>query len=92
MPPFYDVEEEELFEQIRAGNYLAVTQDFNDNATADLQNLMENCLCVNPEKRFDADECVGDKWVNSAHQVYRSLSRSIVSQAFNNMKSFKIVY
>lgn len=33
-----------------------------------------------------------DKWINSAHQRYRQLSRSIVTAAFTNMKSFRLGY
>ena len=49
-------------------------------------------LVVRPWKRMNADDLVRDKWINSAHQNYRSLSRAFITQAFNNMKCFRIVY
>ena len=47
---------------------------------------------LNPKKRLDAEHLMTNPWINSAHQRYRQLSRSIVNSAFQNMKSFNIGY
>ena len=79
MPPFYSPDELKLKELIRSGNYSDVSIEFNDKAPKDLQDLLQNIFHVNPDKRVDADDMVADAWVNSAHQVFRELSRSVVN-------------
>ena len=90
IPPFYESDESALKNTILHGNYKGYAPDFDNNASEHLHSLLEKMIVLDPEKRATSDDLVLDPWINSAHQRYRKLSRSIVTQCFNNMKSFRI--
>ena len=92
IPPFYESDESALKNSILHGNYKGYSPDFDKNASKNLHQLMEKMILLNPTDRIDSDGLVLDPWINSAHQRFRQLSRSIVSAAYNNMKSFRIGY
>ena len=92
IPPFYDDDEEMLKMKIIKGQYLGEFPEFDRNASDDLRSLVESMLKPERYERIDSDALLQDKWVKSAHQQYRKLSRTIVSSAFQNMKSFMIGY
>jgi len=61
-PPFYGESQKELFENIMNGNY-----DFPDpewkGVSEDAKNFIKKILVVNAEKRYTAEQCIKDKWI-----------------------------
>ena len=92
IPPFYESDESALKNSILHGNYKGYSPDFDSNASKDLNNLINKMIVLNPDDRINSDDLVLDPWINSSHQRFRQLSRSVVTGAFNNMKSFRIGY
>ena len=90
IPPFYESDDSALKNTILHGNYKGYSPDFDNFASDNLHKLLEKMIQLDPSKRLNSDDLVVDPWINSAHQRYRKLSRSIVTAAFNNMKSFRI--
>jgi len=61
-PPFYGENQKELFENIMRGNY-----DFPDpewsGVSEDAKSFIKKMLVVEPDKRYNADQCLKDKWL-----------------------------
>jgi len=61
-PPFYGESQPELFENIMKGNY-----DFPDpewsGVSEDAKDFIRKMLVVDPEKRYNAEQCLKDKWL-----------------------------
>eukprot|EP01114_Cavostelium_apophysatum_P003103 TRINITY_DN1283_c0_g1_i1.p1 TRINITY_DN1283_c0_g1~~TRINITY_DN1283_c0_g1_i1.p1 ORF type:complete len:492 (+),score=179.30 TRINITY_DN1283_c0_g1_i1:41-1477(+) len=61
-PPFYGDTQRELFENIMKGNY-----DFPDpewsGVSEDAKEFIRKMLVVDPENRYNAEQCLKDKWI-----------------------------
>jgi len=66
-PPFYGETQKDLFENILKGNY-----DFPDpewsGVSDDAKNFIRKMLVVNSEKRYNAEQCLKDKWLQEFSQ------------------------
>jgi serine/threonine protein kinase len=82
IPPFYESDLFALQSLILHGKYNGYFPEFDKNASNDLHQLIEKTISINPEERLNADELVMNPWINSSHQRYRQLSRSVVTSAF----------
>uniref|UniRef100_A0A7S3CKL8 EF-hand domain-containing protein n=1 Tax=Strombidium rassoulzadegani TaxID=1082188 RepID=A0A7S3CKL8_9SPIT len=74
------------------GQYSGYFPEFDRNSSKELRSLIQNMIKLVPSERISSTDLVLDPWVNSAHQRYRQLSRSIVNTAFSNMRSFRLGY
>jgi len=80
-PPFYGDTQKELFENIMSGTY-----DFPDpewtNVSEEAKNFIRKILVVDAEKRYNAEQCLADKWILDCtapkrEQIKRSESFSV---------------
>ena len=61
-PPFYEDTNEALFEAIKRGQF-EFPSPFWDNISEMAKDLIRNCLQVDPERRFGADDILNHEWV-----------------------------
>lgn len=61
-PPFYDEDEKKLFKAIKKGEYEFLSP-YWDEASAEVKDLIEKCLVVDPEKRLGAEEAQSHPWL-----------------------------
>jgi calcium/calmodulin-dependent protein kinase I len=61
-PPFYDEEEDKLFDQIKSGNF-AFPSPYWDNISDIAKDLISKLLARNPEKRLSAEEVLKHSWL-----------------------------
>jgi len=73
-PPFYGENQKELFENIMKGNY-----DFPDpewsGVSEDAKNFIKKMLVVEPEKRYNAEQCLQDKWLQDLASDRKNFKR-----------------
>ena len=55
-----------------------------------MASLMKVMIAINPQRRILSNKIIKNKWIQSAHQKYRNMSKSVVHGYFQNMKAFKI--
>ena len=53
-PPFYDENNQELFESIKQGEY-DFPSPYWDDISDGAKDLVRNLLCLNPSERYSAD-------------------------------------
>jgi len=92
IPPFYESDISALKNLIFYGQYSGYFPQFDACASEDLRELVAQMIVPNPSKRLTSDDIIANKWINSAHQKYRQLSRSVVVRVFKNMRAFRIGY
>jgi len=61
-PPFYGETQKELFENIMAGNYDFPNPEWS-GVSSDAKAFIKKMLVVSPEKRYTAEQCLKDKWL-----------------------------
>ena len=91
IPLFYESDISGLKNNIMHGFKDGYYPDF-ENKSQDLRELISNMIKLKPDERITSEELISNPWINSANQRYKSLSRTIVTSAFQNMKSFKIAF
>ena len=79
IPPFYDSDEDKMYCMIRMGKYEGQIGDYDKNSSEDLKSLISKMICIDPKDRISSEDLFQDKWITSANQRHKYLSKAIVS-------------
>jgi serine/threonine protein kinase len=61
-PPFYDESIKVLTEKVSKGQYTFMSPWW-DNISAEVKDLIEHLLCIDPESRYTIDEFLAHPWI-----------------------------
>jgi len=90
-PPFYGETQKDLFENILKGNY-----DFPDpewsGVSEDAKNFIRKMLVVNSEKRYNAEQCLKDKWLQEFSQPTRKDLKRVETFSVAKFKEYTQKY
>mmetsp|Transcript_66951 Transcript_66951/g.193497 ORF Transcript_66951/g.193497 Transcript_66951/m.193497 type:complete len:368 (-) Transcript_66951:90-1193(-) len=90
-PPFIEQNQRELFRKIRKGQY-EFHEEYWGQVSKDAKSLITKCLTVSPEKRYDAEVAMKDKWIgaDASKLANQDLGNNLEKfKAFNAKRKFK---
>mmetsp|Transcript_20465 Transcript_20465/g.20431 ORF Transcript_20465/g.20431 Transcript_20465/m.20431 type:complete len:119 (-) Transcript_20465:33-389(-) len=90
-PPFFEDNNEKLFDMIKKGEY-EFTSPYWDDISAMAKDLISHLLQVNPSERFNAEEVLRHPWMtgeNTPRTNMPAVSRKI--REFNTRRRFRKV-
>jgi len=67
-PPFYNDNNEALFESIKSAKY-DFPSPYWDDISAAAKDLICKCLVINPQERIDAEGILNHPWITNAEEV-----------------------
>ena len=90
-PPFIEQNQKELFRKIRKGQY-EFHEEYWGQVSKEAKDLISKLLTVAPDKRFDAEVAIRDKWIgaSAAALAGKDLGKSLKEfKKFNAKRKFK---
>ena len=90
-PPFIEQNQKELFRKIRKGQY-EFHEEYWGQVSKEAKDLISKLLTVAPDKRFDAEAAIRDKWIgaSAAALAGKDLGKSLKEfKKFNAKRKFK---
>jgi calcium/calmodulin-dependent protein kinase I len=90
-PPFIEQNQRELFRKIRKGHY-EFHEEYWGQVSADAKKLISSLLTVDPDKRYDADGAMGNKWIGAeaSRLASQDLGTNLTQlKKFNAKRKFK---
>jgi len=90
-PPFIETNQKELFRKIRKGEF-EFHEEYWGTVSQDAKDLISTLLCVDPDDRLTAKECLFNKWVMYPATVLELKSLGVNLEElrkFNAKRKFK---
>ncbi|XP_021901777.1 calcium-dependent protein kinase 26 isoform X2 [Carica papaya] len=74
MPPFWGKTKSKIFDAVRAAD-LRFCSDTWDQVSTSARDLIRGMLCVDPSKRFTAEEVLAHSWLEDCSEVAQELGK-----------------
>jgi calcium/calmodulin-dependent protein kinase I len=90
-PPFIEQNQRELFRKIRKGQY-EFHEEYWGQVSEDAKGLIKALLTVDPDKRYDGDKALANKWIgaDAAKLANQDLGQNLDKlKQFNAKRKFK---
>ncbi len=85
-PPFFDEDNEELFDLIKKGDY-DFPSPYWDDVSEEAKDLIKNLLIIDPNKRISSDDILKHKWLSN-----NTYSTKTLQFDYQRYKTSKMVF
>jgi calcium/calmodulin-dependent protein kinase I len=87
-PPFYDEEEEALFQQIKNGHF-EFPSPYWDNVSENAKDLIKNLLILDPSHRLTAEQILKHQWLSETNDNVQQLQFQV--NEYKKFKTYRLV-
>ena len=95
VPAFYNENKQtdsEVFEKIRASEWREKMNDYRENPSENLIDILEQCFHVDPTLRIDSASVINHAFFQVENSKYKQIDSKIVYDVFMSCRHFKPKY
>ena len=89
--PFNGKDKDDIFNKIQHGSY-TFPSEFTKKSSAEIRNLIHQCLKVNPDERISAKDALNHPFFNlyETKEYFIHVTEAFLNKTINNLKKYEI--